>query len=638
MNDPRLDTLRDLIQEDIGNRGLRTDPASNLVTACLDDLRAACASLAEAENPAVAILTGFYIPHADPPCAETDGPLGAIFLARALVPLGFKVLLATDAFCYHSLEVGLAACGLRKLVPIVALPTAEEALTLTPEAYWQLFVERAGRLTHLIALERVGPSHTEESVRAQPGSTPDLVTHFLREVSAEHFDRYHTMRGRDITAEMSPAHRLIEYASRQTPRLATIGIGDGGNEIGMGKIAWEVIQRNIPGGGAVACRVATDHLIVCGVSNWGAYALAAGVRLLKDQPLEAEFFDRNREEELLQLMVSKGPLVDGVTGEATVSVDGLSFERYVEPLQRMKSLNDGSPVTTSIAKPSGSVPPTTPPSICTPPEPVLSLETVAKLQYVPGSEVRRRAAQGELTGPTPGMALGYVQANLVVVPRELAFDFLLFCQRNPKPCPLLDVTEVDSGEPRLVAPGADIRTDLPRYRVYQNGVLVDEPTDVRAWWRDDLIGFLIGCSFTFENALLQAGLPLRHLEASCNVPMYRTNRPCQPAGIFQGPMVVSMRPMTMAQAIRAVQICSRFPRAHGAPIHIGTPEAIGIGDIGRPDFGDPVEIRPGEVPVFWACGVTPQAVVMQSQPAFCITHKPGHMFVTDLHDTDLEDG
>jgi uncharacterized protein YcsI (UPF0317 family) len=232
--------------------------------------------------------------------------------------------------------------------------------------------------------------------------------------------------------------------------------------------------------------------------------------------------------------------------------------------------------------------------------------------------------------------LGYVQANLVIVPRELAFDFLLFCHRNPKPCPLLDVTEPGDPEPRLVAPGADLRTDLPRYRVYEHGELVEEPADLSAWWRDDLVAFLIGCSFTFESALLQAGVPVRHLEAGCNVSMYRTNRPCVPAGIFRGPLVVSMRPLMPAHAIRAVQVCSRFPRAHGAPVHVGDPAALGIGDLSRPDFGDPVEVRPGEMPVFWACGVTPQAVAMEARPPLLITHKPGHMFVTDLRDTHLE--
>jgi uncharacterized protein YcsI (UPF0317 family) len=253
-----------------------------------------------------------------------------------------------------------------------------------------------------------------------------------------------------------------------------------------------------------------------------------------------------------------------------------------------------------------------------------------------GAEVRQLARSGQLTGPTAGLALGYVQANLVVVPQELAFDFLLFCQRNPKPCPLLDVTERGSPEPHLVAPGADLRTDLPRYCIYQQGDLVDQPSDLSSWWRPDVVGFLLGCSFTFENALLQAGVPLRHLEAGCNVPMYKTSIPCESAGIFRGPMVVSMRPLTPAQAVKAVQICSRFPRAHGAPVHLGDPQAIGIRDIDRPDFGDAVEIRPGELPVFWACGATPQAVAMEVKPALLITHKPGHMFLTDVRDTDLE--
>ena len=249
--------------------------------------------------------------------------------------------------------------------------------------------------------------------------------------------------------------------------------------------------------------------------------------------------------------------------------------------------------------------------------------------------VRQAARTGELSTPTAGLAMGYVQANLVVVPRDLAFDFLLFCQRNPKPCPLLDVTEPGSPEPKF-SPGADLRTDVPRYRVYKSGELVDEPADLLSWWRDDLVGFLLGCSFTFESALLQAGVPVRHIEQGCNVPMYRTNIACRPAGAFHGPMVVSMRPLTPAQAVTATRVCGRFPRAHGVPVHFGDPAALGIKDVDKPDFGDPVAVRPGEVPVFWACGVTPQAVAMQARPPFLITHKPGHMFVTDLRDTDLE--
>lgn len=258
------------------------------------------------------------------------------------------------------------------------------------------------------------------------------------------------------------------------------------------------------------------------------------------------------------------------------------------------------------------------------------------LKHANGADVRRAAREGTLAGPTPGLALGYVQANLVVVPRELAFDFLLFCQRNPKPCPLLDVTEPGDPEPRLVAPGADLRTDIPRYCIYEHGRLVDEPTELSRWWRNDLVGFVLGCSFTFENALIQASVPVRHIECGCNVPMYRTNIACRPAGVFHGPMVVSMRPLTPAQTVTATRICARYPKAHGAPVHFGDPSAIGIRDIGKPDFGDPVEIREGEVPVFWACGVTPQAVAMEVKPPLLITHKPGHMFLTDLRDCDLE--
>jgi uncharacterized protein YcsI (UPF0317 family) len=253
-----------------------------------------------------------------------------------------------------------------------------------------------------------------------------------------------------------------------------------------------------------------------------------------------------------------------------------------------------------------------------------------------GSDVRAASRAGKLSAPTPGLAPGFVQANLVMLPRDWAYDFLLFCQRNPKPCPLLDVTDAGDPEPKFVAPGSDLRTDLPAYRVWRNGELIDEPTDVTTHWRDDLVSFVIGCSFTFENALQSAGVPVRHIEQGVNVPMYRTNIACRSAGRFRGPMVVSMRPLTPSQAIRATQICGRFPRAHGTPVHIGDPAAIGIRDITKPDFGDAAEVKSGESPVFWACGVTPQAALMEAKPPFAITHKPGHMFLTDLRDTNLE--
>ncbi len=244
--------------------------------------------------------------------------------------------------------------------------------------------------------------------------------------------------------------------------------------------------------------------------------------------------------------------------------------------------------------------------------------------------IRAAAREGRLRRHTAGLAPAYVQANLVVLPRDLAYDFLLFCQRNPKPCPLLEVTDTGSPEPRQTAPGADLRTDLPRYRVYRHGALVEERDDVRDLWRDDLVAFLLGCSFTFDGPLLEAGVPVRHVACDRNVPMYRTTRPCVPAGVFAGPLVVSLRPLPPDQVARAVQVTARFPAVHGAPVHIGEPAALGIADLARPDWGDPPALDPGDVPVFWACGVTPQAAAMTARPELMITHAPGHMFVTDL--------
>lgn len=248
------------------------------------------------------------------------------------------------------------------------------------------------------------------------------------------------------------------------------------------------------------------------------------------------------------------------------------------------------------------------------------------------SEVRALIREGNIIGPTAGMSNGYTQANLVILPKEMAFAFFLFCQRNPKPCPVLDVIEPGSMAPKLLAADADIRTDVPRYRVYRYGELVDEPLDIVSLWSDDFVGFLLGCSFTFEQALMTAGIPVRHVEMGCNVPMYKTNIPCVEAGPFNGTLVVSMRPVPDEGVVRAVQITSRFPAVHGAPIHIGNPTAIGIHNLDHPDFGDPVPVRPGETPVFWACGVTPQAVAMHAKPALMITHAPGHMFITDVRD------
>jgi uncharacterized protein YcsI (UPF0317 family) len=227
-----------------------------------------------------------------------------------------------------------------------------------------------------------------------------------------------------------------------------------------------------------------------------------------------------------------------------------------------------------------------------------------------------------------------VQANLVILPKEWAYDFLVFAQRNPKPCPILDVTEPGDPEPKLTAPGADLRTDLPKYRIWKEGQLVAEPEDIRDYWREDLVAFLLGCSFSFEGALLEAGVPVRHMELGLNVPMYKTNIPCVPAGRLSGPLVVSMRPIPHALIPKAVLCTGRFPAVHGAPVHIGDPAAIGIADVGKPDFGQAVPIHEGEAPVFWACGVTPQAALMASRPPFAITHSPGHMFLCTPKDSD----
>jgi len=248
------------------------------------------------------------------------------------------------------------------------------------------------------------------------------------------------------------------------------------------------------------------------------------------------------------------------------------------------------------------------------------------------AEIRSLIRRNELTRPTAGMAKGFTQANLAILKKELAFDFLLFCQRNPKPCPVLDVTEPGSPIPQLIAPGADIRTDIPKYRIYRHGELVEEVTDILNYWEDDMVAFLIGCSFTFEHPLMNNGIPVRHIEENCNVAMYKTNIPCIKAGRFEGPVVVSMRPIPEKDVVRAVQVTSRFPSVHGAPIHIGNPAHIGIKNINKPDFGDAVTIKDGEVPVFWACGVTPQAAAMQVKPELMITHAPGHMLITDVRD------
>ena len=250
-------------------------------------------------------------------------------------------------------------------------------------------------------------------------------------------------------------------------------------------------------------------------------------------------------------------------------------------------------------------------------------------------EVRLAIRTGKYRGNTAGLAPGRVQGNVCILPKEYADDFRLFCERNPKPCPLLAMSR--PGDPMLPTLGhdIDIRTDVSGYRVFRDGKLTEEVADIRDLWRPDLVTFILGCSFSFEQALMEDGLRLRYVDEGKNVPMFRTNVDTVPAGRFRGKLVVSMRPFKPAEAIRAIEITSRYPRVHGSPVHIGRPDLIGISDLGKPWAGDPTEVRADEMPVFWACGITPQSVVLDAKPSFCITHAPGHMLVTDLENASL---
>ena len=258
-----------------------------------------------------------------------------------------------------------------------------------------------------------------------------------------------------------------------------------------------------------------------------------------------------------------------------------------------------------------------------------STAPIAAEQLAPG-ELRRLIRSGRHKTTTAGHALGHLQGNLVILPAEWALDFAVFCQRNPKPCPLLAIS--DRGDPLLplLGEGLDLRTDLPKYRLWEDGVLKSEVHDISDIWRADFVAFVIGCSFSFEEALMDNGLGVRHIEEGSEGAMYITKIETRKAGSFEGSLVVSMRPYLEADAIRAVEITGRFPMAHGAPVHLGDPTKIGVGDLSAPDFGVPVTVKRDEIPVFWACGVTPQVVVTNAKPPICITHAPGHMVVTDL--------
>ena len=267
-------------------------------------------------------------------------------------------------------------------------------------------------------------------------------------------------------------------------------------------------------------------------------------------------------------------------------------------------------------------------------KPVAGSAAHAMMQIDDPAEARRIIRAGGYAGHTAGVAAKYVQGNLCILPKDLALEFAAFCQRNPKPCPIIGMGA--PGDPTLPELGdIDIRTDVPRYRVFKDGALVDEPLEISQYWRADLVSFVLGCSFSFELPILEAGIRLRHIEENTTVPMYRTTIDCVPAGRFRGKMVVSMRSFTPADAIRVIQITSRFPAVHGAPVHIALPEAIGVSDLMRPDFGDPPAMGAGEVPLFWGCGVTPQVAIEAARPPLCITHKPGSMLITNKRNSAL---
>ncbi len=259
--------------------------------------------------------------------------------------------------------------------------------------------------------------------------------------------------------------------------------------------------------------------------------------------------------------------------------------------------------------------------------------TESEFSHLSAVQARKRFRDG-LAVPTSGWSAGWTQANLITVPSNLAYDMLLFAQRNPKPCPVLDVMDAGAISGPLL--DGDIRTDLPGYRVFVDGELVAEPSDVSDWWRDDLVSLLIGCSFTFEQAMLAEGVPVRHLEQGVNVPMFRTSRRCRSAGVMSGPIVVSMRPVPADRVADAVRVTSRYPSVHGAPVHVGDPGSLGITDLHRPDYGDAVRLEPGDIPLFWACGVTPQAAVVESRPSLAITHAPGYMLITDAKNSTYQ--
>ncbi len=535
-----------VMETDPGNRGLTRDlPRA--------DLRELGLSLLEAGE--VFIISGFPVQRAGGK-GETDGPIGTANLAAVLEQIGKRVTVVTDE---PSCEAMLAACG-------IYAPSAE--VLCVPHKGAQAFcysLLKRRRPTHVIAIERPG--------RGQDG-------------------HYHNFRGEYIDDLLSDTDLLL-----YDKNTVTIGIGDGGNELGMGNFR-SMIEQRVDRGDVICADAPADFTLTSGVSNWWGWGIRAVLSAITGRDLMPTDEQENR---LLRAVVYNG-CVDGVTGEAVLTVDHLSQEENLRVLHELRDalqMPDFSVISPDLA--------------------------------------RRLFRKNGLVRPTAGMCAGYAQCNLLVLPSALAADFREFARRNPFSCPVLEESEKGSRLLKKIAADVDLARDFPRYRVWRDGRLTEQPLDVEALWNDDLVAFLIGCSFSFEDALLKAGIPVRHIEEGCNVPMYRTSIDCEPYGAFAGKMVVSMRPMTPQQAQKAAEITARMPRVHGAPVCIGDPRSIGIYDLDQPDFGDMVTVREGEVPVFWPCGVTPQSVVMNTRPPFAITHAPGHMLIADVKNFELMD-
>lgn len=533
-----------VMEADPGRRGLTKDIPR-------PDLKAVGQSLLEAGE--VFILSGFPVQKANG-AGETDGPVGAANLAAGLCAVGKKVTVLTDESSCASI---LAAC--EQYAPeaeVLCVPHAGG-----PAFCYRLFKQR--KPTHIIAIER-------------PGKGKD--------------GHYHNFRGEWIDDLLSDTDLLM-----QAENVVKIGIGDGGNELGMGALRSEV-ERLVDNGDVICAEARADITLTSGVSNWWGWGIRAVLSALTGRdlmPTEAQ------EWALLRTIVAQG-CVDGVTGKSELTVDHLSQE---ENLSILRALRD------ALQQP--------------------------EWDTMQPENARRLFRENALIRPTAGMCAGYAQCNLLALPKDLAADFREFAKRNPFSCPVLEESAPGSRKLNYLAQDIDLARDFPRYRIWKNGELVAEPLDAQAYWQEDLVAFLIGCSFSFEDALLQAGVPVRHIEENRNVPMFRTSIDCVPYGAFSGKMVVSMRPMTPEQAELAREITEKMPRVHGAPIEIGCPERIGIRDVTKPDFGDPVTIKEGEIPVFWPCGVTPQSVVMNIRPPFAITHAPGHMLITDVKNQAL---